>query len=148
MTNPLVEGATPADWPAIADLLGGANLPLDGAREAFAAGVAVVARDGAGTLMGAAAVEPYGEAGLLRSVAVAADLRGTGIGRALVTGVETRAAAAGIGELYLLTETAADWFPRLGFERIERKDVPADVAASVEFATACPVSAVAMRRRL
>jgi amino-acid N-acetyltransferase len=148
MTIPLVEGATPADWPAIADLLASADLPLDGARDAFAAGVAVVARDGEGGAAGAAAVEPYGEAGLLRSVAVAVDLRGTGIGRALVEAAEARAAAAGIGELYLLTETAADWFPRLGYERIAREDVPAAVAASVEFSTACPVSAVTMRRRL
>ncbi len=54
----------------------------------------------------------------------------------------------GSTDLILLTETAERWFSRLGFVLIDRTAVPAEVAASVEFQTACSTSAVAMRRPL
>jgi amino-acid N-acetyltransferase len=52
----------------------------------------------------------------------------------------------GVPMVFLLTTTAAEFFPRFGFERISREDVPASVKASVEFQSACPASAVVMRR--
>jgi amino-acid N-acetyltransferase len=58
------------------------------------------------------------------------------------------ARASGVTELLLLTETAESWFARLGYQVIDRASVPADVARSVEFVTACADTAVAMRRRL
>lgn len=54
----------------------------------------------------------------------------------------------GIKSVYLLTTTAADYFPRMGFARIERDEVPVAVQQSTEFRTLCPASAVAMRRVL
>lgn len=137
--------ATSADYPAIAGLLTDAGLPLDGAAAAFETGV--VARDG-DRLVGAAAVELYGDAALLRSVVVVPDRRGGGHGRALVAAAEGLAAHAGARETYLLTETAADWFGRLGYQAIDRDRVPIDVATSIEFTTACATTAVAMRRHL
>jgi amino-acid N-acetyltransferase len=50
--------------------------------------------------------------------------------------------------MYLLTTTAERYFPKFGFERIERRDVPETVQASVEFTSACPASAVVMRKSL
>jgi len=50
--------------------------------------------------------------------------------------------------LYLLTTTAADFFPRCGFRRIARADVAPAVQQSVEFTTACPSSALVMARQL
>jgi amino-acid N-acetyltransferase len=47
-----------------------------------------------------------------------------------------------------LTTTAERYFPKFGFERIERNDVPASVQASVEFTSACPSSAIVMRKPL
>ena len=78
-------------------------------------------------IVGAAAVEPYGQAGLLRSVVVAESRRGTGLGRELVAAAEALAQEEGIRELYLLTETAADWFPRLGYEVVDREEARAAV---------------------
>jgi amino-acid N-acetyltransferase len=49
---------------------------------------------------------------------------------------------------FLLTTTAENFFPKLGFEQIVRDDVPASVQASIEFQSACPASAVVMRKRL
>jgi amino-acid N-acetyltransferase len=49
---------------------------------------------------------------------------------------------------FLLTTTAERFFPKLGFEPIVRDEVPASVQASIEFQSACPASAVVMRKRL
>jgi amino-acid N-acetyltransferase len=140
-----IAAASLEDLPGVLALLEAAGLPLDGVASAFELGV-VAWNDG--RLVGAAAIERHGEAGILRSVVVHARLRGTGLGVALVTAAERAAAAHGIRELYLLTETAAGWFPRLGYRVIGRDAVPEAVAASVEWSSACPATAVAMRRDL
>jgi N-acetylglutamate synthase-like GNAT family acetyltransferase len=133
------------DMGSIRDLLASVNLPLDGVDEAFTNGVVAVV-DGA--IVGAAAVEPYGTNGLLRSVAVDPGCRGAGIGSALVAAAEAVAAGLGVGDLYLLTETAAGWFPGLGYELLDRAAAPAAVAASVEFTVSCVDTGVLMHRRL
>ncbi len=137
--------AEAGDWPAVRDLLTEAGLPLDGAAEAFATGV--VARED-DRIVGCAAIEPYDGTALVRSVAVAPDLRGTGVGTGLVHALEDLARDHGATSLILLTETAEPWFSRLGYATIDRTSVPADVAGSIEFQTACSTSAVAMRRSL
>jgi len=58
------------------------------------------------------------------------------------------ARAAGAREAWLLTETAESFFAGLGWARAAREDAPPAIAGSVEFATACPATAVAMRRAL
>ena len=137
--------ATPEDLPAIEALLRACELPLDDAAAAFESGV--VARDG-DAIVGAAAVERYGASGLLRSVAVDPGHRENGLGRALVAAAEALARDQGIRDLYLLTETAGRWFPRLGYATVPRDEAAAAVGASVEFTTACDVTAVAMRKTL
>jgi amino-acid N-acetyltransferase len=140
-----IERATIADTAAVEDLLRAAHLPLEGAAEALSR--AVVARDDGG-VVGAAAVERYGDAGLLRSVVVAADRRGTGVGREIVAAAEALARDEGIRELYLVTETAETWFPRLGYEVVERRVAEAAVGDSIELTTVCRDTGVPMRRRL
>ena len=56
-----------------------------------------------------------------------------------------RARELGLRELYLLTTTAAAYFPRFGFERIGREALPSSLQASEELRGACPASAAAMR---
>jgi len=126
-------------------LLTAAGLPLDGLEGALP--LAVVAR-AEGAIVGCAAVEQYGSIGLLRSVCVAADERGTGLGRRLVAAVEELAAARGIAELFLLAESAAAWFPRLGYVPSTRAAIPAALWASPELAGACPESAAVLSKRL
>lgn len=138
-----VDRATDVDIPAIEALLSDAQLPLDGAAAAF--GTGIIVRDG-DRIVGAAALEPYGSAGLLRSVVVAADERGTGVGRLVVGAAEDLARELGLKELYLLTETAIDWFPRLGYSPVDREVVPAAIRESIEFRVLCADSGVAMRR--
>jgi len=140
-----IERATASDARAVEALLAAAGLPLDGAEEALARGV--VARDG-DRVVAAAAIERYGSAGLLRSVVVSADRRGTGVGRGIVEAAEALACGEGLTDLYLLTETAADWFRRLGYGVVARGDAAAAVGASIEFTTVCRDVGVAMRKTL
>jgi amino-acid N-acetyltransferase len=137
--------STPSDLGSVEALLTDAVLPLVGAAEAFRTGIVANADD---RIVGAAAVEPYGDAALLRSVVVSREHRGGGIGRALVAAAEGVARNGGAKELYLLTESAADWFSSLGYRPLGRDEVPRAVAASVEFTEACPTTAIAMHRAL
>jgi amino-acid N-acetyltransferase len=127
-------------------LLNFAELPLAGLREQFP-GAYVVARDQHG-IVGVAGLERYGDAGLLRSLAVVPAQRRTGLGRRLVTDRLAHARDARLGAVYLLTTTASEYFPRLGFVPASRSDVPAALAASEEFARACPASAACFVRRI
>jgi N-acetylglutamate synthase-like GNAT family acetyltransferase len=106
-----------------------------------------VARDGS-TLLGAGGFEVHGESGLLRSIVVADWLRGSGLGRALVESVEAAARQRGLRELVLLTETAPDFFARLGYADIARESAPEAIRKSAEFSSLCPQSARCMSKRL
>jgi amino-acid N-acetyltransferase len=143
--NAGVERARPEDLAAILELLERHRLPPDGLRDHIA--TTLVARR-AGSVIGTAALEIYEDGALLRSVAVAPEAQGHGIGRQLTSAAVRWAHELQAPAIYLLTTTAARYFPRLGFERIERADVPAGVRTSVEFASACPSTAIVMRRML
>jgi amino-acid N-acetyltransferase len=142
-TEAAIRRAVPADWDRIASLLTTSSLPLDGAREHIE-GFIVAERDGA--LVGSAVIERYANAGLLRSVAVAESERGRGTGAALIERCLKDAADHRLSALVLLTTTAAAWFPRFGFEAVDRDAVPDAVKDSAEFRGACPASAVVMQR--
>jgi amino-acid N-acetyltransferase len=128
------------DRPEVHRLLGSHNLPLAGFDDGHVE--ALVARDGE-AIVGSAAIELYGRSGLLRSVAVAESYRGQRIGQALTQAAIDLAANHKLNALYLLTESAADFFPKFGFVPVSRADIPAAVRQSVEFTSACPASAKA-----
>ncbi|NHN61206.1 MULTISPECIES: arsenic resistance N-acetyltransferase ArsN2 [Halorussus] len=129
----------------IEELLDANGLPHEAVRsspECF-----YVARSG-GALVGIGGVERYGSAGLLRSVAVPAPMRGAGYGTALCDALEERARVDGVETLYLLTTTAAEFFARRGYERVGREAAPERVRGTSQFADRCPDSATCMRKRL
>lgn len=142
----LIAPAAAADLPAVVSLLDDARLPAAGIEQHFPDAF-FVAR-GEGGVVGAAGVEVYGGVGLLRSVVVAESARGTGLGERLSRAVLELAAERGVRELYLLTTSADGYFPRLGFVRVAREDLPGELDRSEQMRGACPVSAVAMRRVL
>jgi amino-acid N-acetyltransferase len=142
---PTIAAATPADLPAIFQLLDDNRLPRAGLA-AHVATTLVAWEDGA--VVGTAALELYGTAALLRSVAVRSARRGQGLGQALTTAALDLGRQRGVATVYLLTETAAGFFPKLGFRPIARADVDAAVLGSAEFTTACPASALVMVRSL
>jgi amino-acid N-acetyltransferase len=145
MTPPTttIRRATRSDRPAVERLLLGLHLPTAGVADWIDR---FWIADHRGRLVGVAGVEQYGDAALLRSVAVDPSWRDTGIGRTLVETVLATARAEGAHSVYLLTTTADGYFPRFGFERVTRDEVPESLRASVEFREACPASAVVMRK--
>ena len=141
----VIHAADASDLPAVRRLLETQHLPLDGIDEHVS--TMVVAREGS-EVVGAAAVELYADGALLRSVVVDPMVQGQGLGHRLSDAALRIANERGIHTAFLLTTTAETFFPKLGFEPIARADVPASVQASIEFQSACPASAVVMRKRL
>lgn len=97
-------------------------------------------------VIGVAGLEIYGSFGLLRSVAVRSDFRSQGIAAKLLRRIDALASLKGLTEIYLLTETASDYFERQTFRRIDRTDVPEELQQSSEFSRVCPQSAIAMKK--
>ena len=119
----------------IADLAASASLQCYG-----------VQRDG--RLLGVVALESYDAVALLRSLAVAPEARGSGLGQALVRFAEREAAARHIGRLYLLTNTAAPFFAKLGYQATARETAPPAIRMSAQFSGLCPASASFLSKRL
>lgn len=140
-----IRRARPADEAAVSDMLSRSSLPLAGVSDWF--DYFWVAEHG-DAVVGVAGLELYGTSALLRSVAVDPTWRGSGVGRALVDQVLHAAQEAGTRDVYLLTTTAEHYFPRFGFACISRNEVPDALHASVEFRSACPESAVVMRKEV
>ena len=137
--------ASPQDFSAIRALLERSGLPtsdLELARPEFA----VIREDG--QVIAAGALQRFGSAALLRSVVVAPDRRGIGLGQAVVSELERAARVAQINQLVLLTQTAAEFFAHLGYRVIERSTTPRDMQESDEFRSLCPSSATCMAKSL
>lgn len=140
-----IEPAQAPDLPAIEHLLQSSHLPVDGLQKILDS--TLVARQN-GSLIGVIGLERYGEAGLVRSFAVAPGWRGHGIGRDLGESLLQQAQARGVKKVYLLTNTIRELAAQNGFREIPREEVPAAVRESVEFRLNCCTTAVAMERRL
>jgi amino-acid N-acetyltransferase len=145
MGENMIRAAEPSDREGVELLLGNAGLPTEGVLEHFATFFVV---DDGGKIVGAAGLELYGKQALLRSVVVASATKGTGVGTLLTRRAIDEAFARGARAIYLLTTTAEAFFPRFGFERITREEVPEALRVSREFQGACPASATVMRRGL
>jgi amino-acid N-acetyltransferase len=140
-----LRAANPDDWTAVRTHLERARLPLHGAHDHLERFTLAFDCE---QLLGTAGLEVYGNTALLRSVAVNEEARGTGIGAKLVRHSLELARGLGVADVVLLTETAADYFPRFGFRIIARADAPDAVNASLEFRGACPDSATTMLLQL
>ena len=141
----MIESATQRDLPEIRALLERLHLPLAGVDEHIP--TMLVAREDQ-TIVGTAALELYADGALLRSVAVEPRRQGQQLGHQLTDAALHLAATRGVNTVFLLTTTADRFFPKFGFEQITRDEVPPSVRASVEFQSACPASAIVMRRHL
>lgn len=138
---PVLRPARPEDAASVLALLTSAGLPVAGVEAGIDQFVVAECADG---IVGVAGLERYGTAGLLRSVAVADVWRGRGHGAALCREILEAARQHGLTHLYLLTETAADFFPRFGFHPIRREDASQEIEASEEFRGLCPASSTVM----
>jgi len=107
-----------------------------------------VAKAKDGSVIGTIGVELYEDVGLLRSLVVHPSYQGKGLGKRLTREVESFAQQKSNKTLFLLTTTATDFFPKLGYQVIQRDRVPMAIAKTEEFKNICPVSAVCFFKNL
>ena len=135
-------GAREKDLAAIKGLLTANNLPLAGVDEHWK--TFIVAREG-DRVVGCGGAEAHPFVALIRSVAVAEDRRGTGVGRKIVRQLLDRLASRGVREFYLLTTSAEGYFHKRGFKTIDRDELHPQLLGSAELQGGCPDTATCMR---
>lgn len=139
-----IRHAGPEDLGAIKTLLAVCLLPtqdITGARVRF-----VVAESDRG-IIGVSGIENCGNGvGLLRSVAVMPGYRKQQIGRRLANRAVEAAEQEGVGRIFVLTESACDYFSALGFAPSSRETAPAELGSSALFNRLCSRGARLMSR--
>jgi len=136
--------ASPADLAAIRRLLECEKLPSSDITEQ-ALQHFLVARDANG-IVGAIGIETLGAVALLRSLVVAKEQRGRGLGATLTAAALALAKSAGCQSVYLLTTTAETFFKTFGFRVIERDHAPDAIRTTTQFSALCPSTAVVMMK--
>jgi amino-acid N-acetyltransferase len=140
-----IRHARPDDLSSILELLQAAHLPTEGIADYIATSLVA---ESEGAVIGAIALEPYGDTGLLRSAVVAPAHQNAGLGSSLYAALIARASSLGMKRIVLLTTTAERYFQRKGFHVIDRATLTGPITQSAEFRGACPASAVCMERTL
>lgn len=111
--------ASPALLENILALLQMVNLPSEGVAEYLES--FLVAKNGAGHVIGCVGLERHGQIGLLRSAAVHPDYQRHKIGTRLVFSLLNQAAQEDLTDVLLLTTTARDFFAKtFGFQEVRR----------------------------
>jgi amino-acid N-acetyltransferase len=135
--------ATDGDLAAVQSLLVLCHLPTDGI-EVLVHNCLVAQTKS--EIVGMVALEQRDRAALFRSLAVAPDYRGRGLGQSLSAKIVSYARLLGVEQLYLLTTDAEHYFTPLGFTRTTRDEAPAAIRETSQFQHVCPSSAVCMFR--
>jgi amino-acid N-acetyltransferase len=146
-----VEPAAFNDGAAIAALLAAAGLPLPDDQDVPVRMLVVRDVGAARRVLGCVGWERHGEVALLRSLAVAAEARGRGLGLALGGAALAAIGAEGAREVVLLTTLAtgsASIFEGSGFVRVERSALPEAVRGARQLASTGCASAFCLRRSL
>ena len=146
MSNIDIRRAHRGDFEAVTSLLRGAGLPVEDLSGECMADFLVASVEG--SLAGVIGLEPFSQAGLLRSLVVAPDARTAGVGRRLVAALEAHARRRGLTELWLLTIDADRYFAGLGYRAKQRHDAPQAIRETAEFALLCPGTATLMHKSL
>ncbi len=107
--KPLIRAAVGGDSAVVRELLMESGLPLAGLEHTH---LWLLETD---TLVGVVGFERYGTSALLRSLAVATEARGKGVGAALLHHLLTHLSAEGVTDVYTLTTTLTDRLLRLEF---------------------------------
>lgn len=140
-----MRAATAADLPAMLELLRGNDLRDAGVADHLERYIPEFAD---GQLVGYAGSELHGSAALLRSVAVNAEQRSSGVGAQLVRAQLEAAKNLNATSISLLTTTANTYFPRFGFAIVQRCTLPVTLNDSLELRGACSDSAICLHLSL
>ena len=133
--------ATDADLAGIETLLKDNDLPFSDCGEHIDN---FILKEEKNEIIGIGCIEIYGSHGLIRSFVVAREHRGNGIAKDILHIIKDKVFDSGVTGLYLLTETANEYFNKLGFKAVERSEVPESIKKTKQFNELCPSSAVVM----
>jgi amino-acid N-acetyltransferase len=95
-------------------------------------------------IIGCIGLEIHGSEGFLRSFSVEKEYQNMGIGKELYRMLLEYACQYQIKNLHLLTNTAKEYFERIGFIAENRDKAPENIRLSKEFTTLCPLSSTYM----
>jgi amino-acid N-acetyltransferase len=137
--------AKKSDIPKISELLSANSLPFGDIDNHITNFLVVEEQD---QLIGVVGLETIGNTALLRSLAVVRAERSKGIGLALIDRIKSYSLLNKIGELYLLTTTAEEYFEKRGFKKIDRDAIPEGIRNTKEFRSICPSTAVCMMQEI
>ncbi len=137
--------ATAADVDVIKEILTVSGLPAVDCDEHIDNFIVIEEKGG---IIGVGGLEIHGSIALVRSIAVVPEYRGKGLARMIYKLIEDKARGLGISELYVITESAAEYFKRFGFVVIERCKVPGSIAETRQFKELCTSSAMVMNCKL
>ena len=133
------------DIERIEHLLQKCGLPYNDLTEHVENFVVVVKKN---KIIGAGGFEKYGGVSLVRSLAVFPEYRGIGVGKQIYALLERKIRNSGINKLYLLTETATEYFKKAGFIIRGRENIHKAIAQTKQFRELCPSTAVVMYKEL
>ena len=133
------------DLPQIKDFLVRVGLSLAGVERHFPHFLKLVLD---GDLVAIAGLELYNTEGLLRSVAVIPEYRKSGLGDGLTKAIINRARSLGISDLYVVTDRAAGYFYRFGFQLVDLKEISPLLGLSEQLRSRCWENEICLHMKL
>jgi UDP-N-acetylmuramate: L-alanyl-gamma-D-glutamyl-meso-diaminopimelate ligase len=131
------------DMPAVRGMLAAAELEEPAHDDQQGSFFVLRNEDG---VVGCVALEVLGDDAILRALAVDPRFRGAGYGWMLADTAVNQARGRGVRRIYLLTETASDFFAaKFGFRVVDRSTLSRQVAASEVFSRPAAAHQIAMR---
>ena len=92
--------------------------------------------------------EVFGENALFRSFIVVPEEQGKNYGVHIWNMAKEQLKERKVKHVYLLTNSATEFFMKVGYKSFERTKVPDAIAQTSEFTTFCPTDSVCMRYEL
>ena len=137
--------ATADDRNAVSTLLLAADLLVDDLHPQLSNFFVATEND---RIVATGGLEIFEDNALLRSLVVSPEMRGQQLGKKLTDTLCQHAQTKQVQHLYLLTETAEEFFTAQGFKRTLRDTAPDTVKQTQQFSGLCPDSATFMVKRL
>jgi amino-acid N-acetyltransferase len=143
----LIRKSKTQDILVVKEILSDSHLPIDGVEDQFE-NFLIISDKISNEIIGSIGVEKYNNFGLLRSVVIKKEYRNLHLGSQILLQAEQLALELNISELYLLTETAAKFFSKNDYNKVERDLAPLEIQNSPEFKFICRDSGILMKKVL
>lgn len=137
--------AIAADYPALTTLLSTHKLPIADINKELPH---FILAKNENQVVGSIGLDKYGTIGLLRSLSTDSLFQQQGIASKLVEELISLCKSEGIEVLYLLTETAKNFFEKRGFSAADRSTAPEPIKNTREFTELCASTAVLMKKEV